>query len=68
MRKYHHVLITHSHFDHFLHQDLFSRAKGADIPLNIYVTEGSAKQVKQVKEAREQALPPARESAPTRWR
>jgi phosphoribosyl 1,2-cyclic phosphate phosphodiesterase len=56
MRKYHHVLITHSHFDHFLHQDLFSRAKGADIPLNIYVTEGSAKQVKQVKEAREQAF------------
>jgi phosphoribosyl 1,2-cyclic phosphate phosphodiesterase len=56
MRKHHHVLITHSHFDHFLHQDLFSRAQGADIPLNIYVTEGSSKQVVQVKEAREAAF------------
>ena len=56
MRKYRHVLITHSHFDHFLHQDLFSRPQGADIPLNIYVTEGSSKQVVQIKEAREEAF------------
>ncbi len=56
VRKFNHLLVTHDHFDHFLHQDLFSRPKGADTPLNIYITEPSAAKAMAVQASREAAF------------
>lgn len=42
MRHIRHIVVTHSHFDHFLHHELFSRAEGFPSPLCVYATEASA--------------------------
>ncbi len=55
MRRIHNIVITHSHYDHFLTQDLFSRPQGYDAPLNVYVTPASATKMCETIAAREAA-------------
>ncbi len=56
MRKYHNLIVTHSHYDHFMHQELFSRPWGANEAFNIYVTEASSVEAMKVQAAREEAF------------
>ena len=46
MRKVKHVLVTHSHHDHFFTSDLFSRVRGMEEPVNFYLSEASGKAVR----------------------
>lgn len=46
MRKVKHVLVTHSHHDHFFTSDLFSRVRGMTEPVNFYLSQGSGKAVR----------------------
>lgn len=41
MRKLHHILITHAHYDHLLRQELFSRPENTGEPYHIYLSAGS---------------------------
>lgn len=50
VRKYHHVLITHNHYDHLLHQELSDRPIGAT-PHHYYTTWGSGEQIRAKEEA-----------------
>ena len=45
VRKYHHVLITHNHYDHLLCQELSDRPVGAT-PHHYYTTWGSGTQIR----------------------
>ncbi len=46
MRRVKHVLVTHSHHDHFFTSDLFSRVRGMTEPVNFYLSEASGKSVR----------------------
>ena len=46
MRKVKHVLVTHSHHDHFFTSDLFSRVRGMEEPVNFYLSEASGRGVR----------------------
>lgn len=50
VRKYHHVLITHDHYDHFLQQELIDRPIGAT-PHHYYTTWGSGSKIREKEEA-----------------
>ena len=50
MRKVKHVLVTHSHHDHFFTSDLFSRVRGMTEPVNFYLSEASGKSVNAIVE------------------
>ena len=50
MRKVKHVLVTHSHHDHFFTSDLFSRVRGMTEPVNFYLSEASGKPVRAIVE------------------
>lgn len=50
MRKVKHVLVTHSHHDHFFTSDLFSRVRGMEEPVNFYLSEASSKGVRAIVE------------------
>lgn len=56
VRKIKHILVTHAHYDHFLHQEFFSRAEGMTEPCRIYVSEGSSEKLMEVIERREAAI------------
>jgi len=45
VRKYHHVIITHNHFDHLAYQELIDRPIGAT-PHHYYTTRGSGEQIR----------------------
>jgi len=55
MRTVRHVLITHSHHDHFMPADVMSRPQGIDGPVHFYISEASGRQfrksVEQIEEA-----------------
>ena len=50
MHKVKHVLVTHSHHDHFFTSDLFSRVRGMTEPVNFYLSEASGKSVNAIVE------------------
>lgn len=50
MRKVKHVLVTHSHHDHFFTSDLFSRVRGMTEPVNFYLSEASGRGVRAIVE------------------
>ena len=50
MRKVKHVLVTHSHHDHFFTSDLFSRVRGMTEPVNFYLSQSSGRAVRAIVE------------------
>ena len=46
MQKIHHVIVTHSHHDHFCTNDFFSRARNMTEPVHFYLSEASGKGVR----------------------
>lgn len=55
MRCIRDIVVTHSHFDHFMPQELFSRAEGYPSPLRVYATEASASKMCETMAAHEAA-------------
>lgn len=41
MRRLHHILITHAHYDHLLRQELFSRPDNTGGPFHLYISAAS---------------------------
>lgn len=50
MRKIRHVLVTHSHHDHFFATDLFSRVRNMTEPVHFYLSAASGKSVRAMVE------------------
>lgn len=55
MRRIKHVLITHSHHDHFLPADILSRPQGVDGTVHFYLSERSGRSFRASVEATEEA-------------
>ncbi len=55
MRSVRHILVTHSHQDHFLLKDVFSRYQGSDQPIRFYMSAQSGAELKEKIEKREAA-------------
>lgn len=55
MRRIRDIVVTHAHFDHFMPQELFSRAEGYPSPLRVYATEASASKMCETIAAHEAA-------------
>lgn len=50
MRRIHHVLVTHSHHDHFFPTDFFSRVRNMTEPVHFYLSEASGKHIRALVE------------------
>ena len=54
MRNIEHILITHNHFDHFMHQELFTRVQGVKGPCRLYLSEASGRTLLEAVEKRKE--------------